>query len=188
MIGVSKMYSEIIDLLGIEDFKIVNPYNSYCNCEYILISKGYFDKVRKLNPNSKIIEINSATFLDLIESLEKLKTENIGNIDIINQSIENLKKLDFKIKKDNFEFVKNFECNIDSDSKFIKRILDDLGFEHKNASTIKIIPDYNLKEDLDLNDIIILKTHRYDLKLVERIENRYMSILNSLNNIILGKT
>ncbi|MBA2860689.1 hypothetical protein [Methanococcus maripaludis] len=188
MIGVSKMYSEIVELSGITDFKIVNPYKSYCNCEYLLISKGYLDKVHKLNPNSKIIEINSATFLDLIESLEKLKNENIGNIEFINQSIEILKKLDFKIKNDNFEFVKNFEYNIDSDSKFVKKILDDLGFEHKNGSTIKIIPDYNLKEDLDLNDIIILKTHRYDLKLVERIENRYMSILNSLNNIILGKT
>ncbi|ABO35318.1 condensin subunit ScpB [Methanococcus maripaludis C5] len=188
MIGVSKMYSEIIDLSGIKNFEIVNPYKTSCNCEYLLISKGYFDRVHKLNPNSKIIEINSATFLDMIESLEKLKNENIGDNDSINKSIEKLKKLDFRIKNDNSEFVKNFRYNIESNSKFVKKIIDDLGFEHKTGRTIKIIPDYNLNEDLDLNDIIILKTHNYGLKLVERIENRYMSILNSLNNINLKKT
>uniref|UniRef100_A9A6D1 Segregation and condensation protein B n=1 Tax=Methanococcus maripaludis (strain C6 / ATCC BAA-1332) TaxID=444158 RepID=A9A6D1_METM6 len=188
MIGISKMYSEIIALCGIKDFEIVNPYNSSCDCEYLLISKGYFDKVHKLNPNSKIIEINSATFIDLIESLEKLKNENIGDVDSINQSIEQLKKLDFKIKNDNFEFVKNFKYNIASDSKFIRKILDDLGFKPKNGMTVKIIPDYNLKEDSDLNGVIILKTHRYDLKLVKRIENRYLSIITSLNNINLEKT
>lgn len=121
MIGVSKMYSEIMELCGIKDFEIVNPYKNSCNCDYLLISKGYFEKVHKLNPNSKIIEINSATFLDLIKSLESLKKENIGDNESIGQSIEKLKKLDFKIKNDNLEFVKNFKYNIDSDSKFIKK-------------------------------------------------------------------
>jgi len=188
MIGVSKMYSKIVDLSGITDFKIVNPYTSSCNCDYLIITKGYFDRVNKLNPNSKIIEINSATFLDLIESLEKLKSENMGDNNVINQSIEKLKKLDFNIKNDNFEFVKNFKYNIDSDSKFVKKILDDLGFKHKSGKTIRIVPDYNLKDDLELNDVIILKTHRYDLNIIERIEDRYLSILTSLNNIILEKT
>ncbi|WP_459202248.1 hypothetical protein [Methanococcus sp. CF] len=188
MIGVSKMYSEITALSGIKDFEIVNPYKNSYNCDYLIISKGYFDRVHKLNPNSKIIEINSATFLDLIESLEKLKNEHIGDEFCINQSIENLKKLDSKIKNDNFEFIKNFEYGVSSNSKFITKIIDDLGFEHKNERTIQIIPDYNLNDDLNLNDKIILKTHRYDLGLIERIEDRYMSILSSLNGIIPRKT
>ena len=36
----------------------------------------------------------------------------------------------------------------------------------------------------DINDgIIIINTHNYDLNTLERIENRYLQIINSINSL-----
>jgi len=185
------MYSQIMDLLGITDFKIVNPYLESCNLDILIISKGYLDKVKKLNPDSKIIEIKSATFLDLVETLEYFKNERIGNLVKIDESIEMLKKMDLNLKNEHHDFIQNFEYNLSSDSKFITKIIEDLCFKNNpNKKTIKIIPDYSLSsvDNFDSKNTIILKTHNYDLTLLERIKDRYVSILDSLNNIIPEKT
>lgn len=191
MIGVSKMYSQIMDLLGITDFKIVNPYLESCNLDILIISKGYLDKVKKINPNSKIIEIKSATFLDLVETLEYFKKEGIGDSTKIDESICLIKKIDSKLKTENQDFIQKFKYNLSSDSEFVKKIVLDLGFKNNlNEKTIQIIPDYllNTNNTYDSKNTIILQTHNYELNLLDRIKDRYVSILDSLNNIILERT
>ncbi|ABR55359.1 conserved hypothetical protein [Methanococcus vannielii SB] len=191
MIGVSKMYFDIPNFLGISDFKIVEPYNNYCNSDILIISNGYFDKVRLFNPDSEIMEVKSATFLELIETLENFKRLEIGDLKTIDESINYLKKKDLDLKTKNRDFILNFGYNVTSNSKFIEKIINDLGFNrYPFEKNILIVPDYdlNLKNASNFDLKIVLKTHKYGLSTVERIEDRYLSILNSLNNIHPNKT
>lgn len=210
MIGITKMYSEIADLAGIDSYKIVNPYKKSCNCDILIISKGYTQKVKKLNPNSKVIEIKSATFSDLIESLENLKKLKIGNPEKIDDSISYLKEKDFKIKQKSQNLKKKIgNLKVKTSSEFIKKIVEDLGFSTSNNIhdtsdkvrqdfMVEVIPDYMVKDKSDeiessittiqkrpsINNTIVLKTHNYQLKLVDRIEDRYLSILHGMSELI----
>ncbi len=80
-VGITKMYEEISELIDLKDYKIVNPYNEKVDCDLLIISKGYKEKVKRLNPNSEIFEVKSATFRDLIETLEDIKKLKIGDED-----------------------------------------------------------------------------------------------------------
>lgn len=93
------MYKEIADLIGLEEYEIVNPYNTKVDCDFLIISKGYKERVKKLNPESEIFEVKSATFMDLIKSLEELKKLGIGKEGKIDKSIEFLKNKEKEIKK-----------------------------------------------------------------------------------------
>ncbi|EHP87236.1 hypothetical protein [Methanotorris formicicus] len=175
-VGVTKMYREIADLIGLRDYKIVNPYKEKCNCDFLIISKGYKEIVKKLNPNAEIFEVRSATFKDLIETLEELKRLNIGDEKKINNSIESLKNKEREIKK----LSKNLNAKVNPKTEFVKRVVKDLDLEISNDG-ISIIPDY-LFDGKKMENIIILKTHNYNLGLVERIEDRYLQIINKLRD------
>ncbi|WP_457613900.1 hypothetical protein [Methanocaldococcus sp.] len=176
-IGITKMYKEIADLIGLKDFKIVDPYNSKVDCDFLIISKGYKERVKKLNPEAEVFEVKSATFTDLIDSLEELKKLGIGDEEKINNSIKFLKNKEKEIKNLS-ENIKKLNIKINPKTKFIKKVVEDLGLEISNDG-ILIIPDY-LFDGKNIENIIILKTHNYDLGLVERIEDRYLQIINKL--------
>ena len=188
-IGITKMYKEIADLIGLENYEIVNPYNSKVDCDFLIISKGYKERVKNLNPEAEIFEVKSATFRDLIETLKELKKLCIGKEEKINNSIEFLKNKEREIK----ELAKGLNIKVNPKTEFVKRVVDDLGLEISDNG-ILIIPDYlfdgkdsdkNLRFSLletsfQIENVIILKTHNYNLGLVERIEDRYLQIINNL--------
>lgn len=174
------MYRDIAEIIGIEDYDVVNPYNNKLKEHYdlLIISKGYKERVEKLNPYP-IFEIKSATFDDLIESMNELKKLNVGAPDKIENYIETINKKKNKIKS--LEYNKNVKIN--SETEFIKKIIVDLGITPSDDG-ILIIPDYMIDEDDDNNyNKIILNTHRYDLNTLERIEDRYLSIIESINKL-----
>ncbi|XRP96251.1 hypothetical protein ACO3UB_04720 [Methanocaldococcus sp. 16A] len=173
-IGITKMYKEIADLIGLEDYEIVNPYKEKCNCDFLIISKGYKDRVRRLNPNAEIFEVKSATFKDLIESLGELRKLGIGDEEKINNSIEFLKNKEKEIKN----LAKDLNIEVNPKTEFVKKVIEDLGIKISNKGII-IIPDYLNK---NYSNAIILKTHNYDLELVERIEDRYLQIIEKLRD------
>ncbi|MEO2116783.1 MAG: hypothetical protein ABGW92_00015 [Methanocaldococcus sp.] len=173
-IGITKMYKEIADLIGLEEYRIVNPYNSKVDCDFLIISKGYKERVKKLNPEAEIFEVKSATFKDLIETLEELKKLSIGDEEKINNSIEFLKHKEKEIK----ELAKNLNVKVNPKTEFVKKVVEDLDLEISDNG-ILIIPDY-LFDGNHIENIILLKTHNYDLGLVERIEDRYLQIINKL--------
>ncbi|AIJ05951.1 hypothetical protein JH146_1108 [Methanocaldococcus bathoardescens] len=170
------MYKEIADLIGLEDYEIVNPYDNKVNCDFLIISKGYKERVKKLNPNAEIFEVKSVTFKDLIESLEELKKLGIGDEEKINNSIEFLKNKEREIKK----LTKDLNVKVNPKTEFVKKVVEDLGLKISDDG-ILIIPDY-LFNGKDIENVIILKTHNYDLGLVERIEDRYLQIINGLRD------
>ena len=174
------MYRDIAEIIGIEDYDVVNPYNNKLKEHYdlLIISKGYKERVEKLNPYP-IFEIKSATFDDLIESMNELKKLNVGAPDKIENYIETINKKKNYIKS--LKYNKNVKIN--SKTEFIKKIIVDLGITPSDDGILKI-PDYMIDEDDDNNyNKIILNTHRYDLNTLERIEDRYLSIIESINKL-----
>ncbi len=175
-IGITKMYKEIADLIGLKDYEVVNPYNSKVDCDFLIISKGYKERVKNLNPKVEIFEVKSATFKDLIETLEELKKSSIGDEEKINKSIEFLKHKEREIK----ELAKDLNVKVNPKTEFVKKVIEDLGLKISDNG-ILIVPDYLFNGEQKEN-IIILKTHNYDLGLVERIEDRYLQIINKLRD------
>ncbi len=180
------MYEEISKLIGIKDYKIVNPYNEKVDCDLLIISKGYKEKVKKLNPNSEIFEVKSATFRDLIETLEDIKKLKIGDGDKINDSIKLLKYKEKKIKELAGELLKDLNVEVNPITEFVKKIVEDLNLKISDNGVL-IVPDYYLANQNDKNiknnaNVIILKTHNYNLGLIERIEDRYLQIIEKLRD------
>ena len=99
--------------------------------------------------------------------------------DKIENYIETINKKKNYIKS--LKYNKNVKIN--SKTEFIKKIIVDLGITPSDDG-ILIIPDYMIDEDDDNNyNKIILNTHRYDLNTLERIEDRYLSIIESINKL-----
>ena len=69
-------------------------------------------------------------------------------------------------------------AKVNPKTDFVRKVVEDLDLEISDDG-ILIIPDY-LFDGKERDDAIILKTHNYDLGLVERIEDRYLQIINNL--------
>ena len=100
----------------------------------------------------------------------------IGNEEKINNSTKFLKNKEREIK----ELAKGLNIKVNPKTEFVKKVVEDLGLEISDDG-ILIIPDY-LFDGNDIENIIILKTHNYNLGLVERIEDRYLQIINKLRD------
>ncbi|UXM84611.1 hypothetical protein [Methanococcus aeolicus] len=181
LVAITRMYRDIAEIIDIVDYAVVNPYNNKLKESYdlLIISKGYNERVEKLNPYP-IFEIKSATFNDLINSMENLIKLNIGDKNKIKNYIETINMAQNRIKSMKY----NNTIKLNSNSTFIKKIIIDLGLTLSDDG-ITIIPDYmtNKCDNNDNKDILILKTHNYDLNTIERIENRYLQIINSINSL-----
>ncbi|MCQ6254210.1 hypothetical protein [Methanocaldococcus sp.] len=185
-VGITKMYEEISELIDLKDYKIVNPYNEKVDCDLLIISKGYKEKVKRLNPNSEIFEVKSATFRDLIETLEDIKKLKIGDEDKINDSIKLLKYKEKKIKELAKNLLKDLNVEVNPITEFVKKIVEDLNLKI-SENGVFIVPDYylsnqNYKNNKNNAKFIILKTHNYNLGLIERIEDRYLQIIEKLRD------
>ncbi|WP_456375509.1 hypothetical protein [Methanocaldococcus sp.] len=185
-IGITKMYEEISKLISLKDYKIVNPYNEKVDCDLLIISKGYKEKVKRLNPNSEIFEVKSATFRDLIETLEDIKKLKIGDENKINYSIKLLKYKEKKIKELAKNLLKDLNVEVNPITEFVKKIVEDLNLKISENGVL-IVPDYylsnqNYKNNKNNANVIILKTHNYNLRLIERIEDRYFQIIEKLRD------
>ncbi|HIP16946.1 MAG TPA: hypothetical protein EYG76_01385 [Methanothermococcus okinawensis] len=194
-IGITKMYRDIAENIGIKNYDIINPYNNKLkeNYDLMIISKGYEKKVKRLNPYP-IFEIISATFDDLIESINKLNKLNIGTPEKIKSYSEKINE-----KKEYIKSIKyNREIYVNPKCEFIKKIVVDLGIPISDRG-IPIIPDYmtnkynNCKNGInEINNIynnynnglkLVLKTHKYELNTLKRIEDRYLSVINFINSL-----
>ncbi|ADG13340.1 conserved hypothetical protein [Methanocaldococcus infernus ME] len=164
MIGITEMYKDIGEMIGVK-YRVVNPYKEKVNCSILIISKGYKERVKKLNPEAKIFEVRAATFRDLIESLEMLK--EIGDEKKIEESIRKIREREREVKK-----LLKRKAKVNPKSKFLERIALDLNLEISEDG-IELVPDY-----LGGN----IRTHRYDLGLIERIEDRYRQVIEIINS------
>ena len=178
-VGVTKMYRDIPEKIGIKDYSVVDPYNTKLKGRYslLIISKGYGDRVKRLN-SFPIFEISSATFDDLINSVKGLSKLNVGSPEEIDKYLLDIERRKRCIKS--LKFNRDIEVNPVSD--FVKKVVLDLGVP-VSKDGIPVVPDYMVERYKDNNKILVLKTHRYDLNTLERIEDRYISLINLLNSL-----
>ena len=206
------MYKDIGDILGL-NYEIIEPYYKALpkNYDYIIVSKGYSDRIKKLNDHKplNIIEVKSATFSDLIETLKDLnlifnnKNKNnnnsnnsnnncINDIDNINNIIKNIdnyinliKKTEKSIKSLNYPKIKVY-----SPTEFITKIFIDLQLPISKDG-VWILPEYLKDRNSNVKDpfhYYYIKTHRYDLNTLNRIKDRYLSIIHILNQCYIKQT
>ena len=178
-VGVTKMYRDVAENIGIKDYSVVDPYNTKLKDRYslLIISKGYRDRVKRLNP-FPIFEVSSATFEDLIDSVKGLSRLNVGSPEKIERYLFDIEERKRYIKS--LKFNRDVEVNPVSD--FVKKVVLDLGIPISKEG-IPVVPDYMVERYKDNNKILVLKTHRYDLNTLERVEDRYLSLIRLLNSL-----
>lgn len=177
-VGVTEMYRDVVENIGIKNYSVVDPYSTKLKNKYslLIISKGYRDKVRRLNP-FPIFEISSATFKDLINSVRGLSRLNIGSPEKIERYISEIEKRERYIKSLQF----NRDVEVNPVCRFIEKVVLDLKIPVSDRG-IPLVPDYMANGYRDSEKTLVLKTHRYDLNTLARVEDRYLSIIRLLKN------
>lgn len=182
-IGVTKGYLSLMFLLGIEDFKVVDPYKPTHEEEQrmkkigkLVISKGYGEKVAEYF-DGEIIEVRAVTFDDLLETLDKLYP--MGQKDKGLQAIERVKKLKSKYLSESL----GVSARVKPATDMVARIIADMKLNVSNDGLL-VAPDYGLSSDgVDVSegaDILVPTHQNASDDIIERVCRRYDTILNGL--------
>jgi len=185
IIVTTPMCKKILELSGIKDFKInANPDNEKVDFA-ILLSEN------KTNLPSLAIKLN--TFSQIKESIKEVSQYNEDKKiatdlkDVLNNLYNDFDvatRWTDEYKKPHLKKI-NSEIRVKVYSKFIKDIVEDMGFSIVNEKYDYIIfPDYlNIKKDDSANyDLVELPTHKNTpLDPIKRAELRY-SILEKIAN------
>jgi len=185
IIVTTPMCKKILELSGIKDFKInTNPDNEKADFA-ILLSEN------KTNLPSLAIKLN--TFSQIKESIKKVSQYNEDTriatdledilINLYN-GFDVTTRWTYKYKKNHLKKI-NSEIRVKVYSKFIRDIVEDMGFNIVNEKYDNIIfPDYlHIKKDDSVNyELVELPTHKNtSLDPIKRAELRY-SILEKIAN------
>lgn len=184
-IGVTRGYLSLIFLLGIENFKVVEPYNPTDNdieriktMGKLVISNGYGEKVAQ-HFNGEIIEIQAVTFDDLLASFDKLS--NLGRKDKVNEAVAKVQKL----KEEYLSRSLGITTRVRPATDMIARLVADMKL-NVSSDGLLIAPDYGLSGqgvDVSQGADILVPTHaNASADIVERVSKRYESILEGINN------
>lgn len=176
-VGVTRMYRDVAEEIGIENYSVIDPYNTRLKNEYslLIISRGYREKVKRLNP-FPIFEISSATFDDLINSVKGLARLNLGSPEKIERYLLTIEERKNYIKS--LDVKRDVEVN--PLSHFLEKVVLDLNIPVSREG-IPLVPDY-MADRYRGKKAFILKTHKYHLNTLERVEDRYLSLINLLNS------
>lgn len=180
-IGVSPMYQSLLTLCGIEDYRMVNPYNpgeeELNGIDVLIIARGYAEKVRKYF-DGKIIEVSSSTFGDLIDSLGKLS--EYGDETKIKASIEHINEL----KESYVSKTLTFKTKVKPATEMAARIARDLRLGISTSGVV-IAPDYErTSSGAEINGEIIIPTHGNAASdIIERVSKRYEAVIEGLKRV-----
>ncbi|MCD4844446.1 MAG: SMC-Scp complex subunit ScpB [Methanosarcinales archaeon] len=184
-IGVTRGYLSLIFLLGIENFKVVEPYNPTDNdieriktMGKLVISNGYGEKVAQYF-NGEIIEIQAVTFDDLLVSFDKLS--HLGRKDKVKEAVAKVQKL----KEEYLSKSLGITTKVRPATDMIARLIADMKL-NMSSDGLLIAPDYGLSAqgvDVSRGADILVPTHaNASADIVERVCKRYGTILEGINN------
>ncbi|HEX7628573.1 MAG TPA: SMC-Scp complex subunit ScpB [Candidatus Methanoperedens sp.] len=182
-IGVSPMYESLMELCGITEYNIINPYtpseeehDRIQELGVLVISKGYKERVSKIF-DGRIIEIQATTFEDIINSINILA--EYGSKRKVKGSIQYISELkDEYIEKANFITVK-----VMPQTEMVSRMINEMGLGI-SGDGMKIAPDYGTSSEG--NEIgggadILIPTHKNaETDVVKRICQRYDAVVEGL--------
>lgn len=182
-IGVTRGYMSLMFLLGIEDFKVVEPYNPTQSdidrmntLGKLVIAKGYGEKAAEYF-NGEIIEIQAVTFDDLLNTIDLLS--NLGTKDKVNGAVESIKKL----KEQYLSRAMGVSARVKPGTDMVSRLITDMKL-NVSAHGLLVAPDYGLSSegvDVSKDADILVPTHKNAPdNIVERVCQRYEAILNGI--------
>ncbi|MCL7413262.1 MAG: SMC-Scp complex subunit ScpB [ANME-2 cluster archaeon] len=182
-VGVTRGYISLMFLLGIEDFKVVEPYNPtqseierMNSLGKLVIAKGYGEKVAEFF-NGEIIEIQAVTFDDLLNTIDRLS--NLGKKDKVNAAVERIGKL----KSQYLARAMGISARVKPGTDMVSRLISDMKL-NVSARGMLVAPDYGLSSggvDVSKDADILVPTHQNAPDdIVERVCQRYEAILNGI--------
>ena len=184
-IGVTMGYLSLIFLLGIDNFKVVDPYKPtekdilrIKDVSKLVISKGYGEKVAEYF-NGEIIEVQAVTFDDLLETIEKLSP--LGNKDKVKAAVEKVNEL----KEQYLSRTLGITTRVKPATDMVARLITDMKL-NVSAGGLLVAPDYGLSsEGVDVSsgaDILVPSHKNAADNIIERVCQRYDAIINGIAN------
>ncbi|KAB2945603.1 MAG: SMC-Scp complex subunit ScpB [Candidatus Methanoperedens sp.] len=182
-IGVSPMYESLMELCGITEYTVINPYtpteeehDRIQEMGVLVISKGYKERVSKIF-DGRIIEIQATTFEDIINSINILA--EYASKRKVRESIQYISELkDEYIDKANFITAK-----VMPQTEMISRMINEMGLGI-SGDGIRIAPDYGTSsegKEIGTGADILIPTHKNAEKdVVKRICQRYDAVIEGL--------
>jgi segregation and condensation protein B len=182
-IGVSPMYGSLMELCGIAEYTVINPYtpteeehDAIQELGVLVISKGYKERVSKIF-DGRIIEIQATTFEDLINSINILA--EYGSKRKVKESIEYISELkDEYIEKAHFITAK-----VMPQTDMVSRMINEIGLGI-SGDGVKIAPDYETSgegKEIGNGADILIPTHKNaEMDVVKRICQRYDVVIGGL--------
>ena len=185
-IGVTRSYLSLMFLLGIENFKVVQPYNpSDADIQRIksmgklIISNGYKEKVAEYF-DGEIIQIKAVTFDDLLDTIEKLSY--LGRRDKVNETMKTVRKL----RSQYISKGMSISTSVRPATDMIARLVADMKLT-VSADGMLRAPDYGLSsQGVDVSrgaDILVPTHNNAPYGMLERVCKRYDAILKGISTI-----
>jgi segregation and condensation protein B len=184
-IGVTMGYLSLMFLLGIDNFKVVDPYKPtekdiqrIKDVSKLVISKGYGEKVAEYF-NGEIIEVQAVTFDDLLGTIEKLSP--LGNKDKVKAAVEKVNEL----KEQYLSKTLGITTRVKPATDMVARLITDMKL-NVSAGGLLVAPDYGLSsEGVDVSsgaDILVPSHQNAVDDIVKRVCQRYDAIINGIDN------
>jgi segregation and condensation protein B len=175
-LGVTRMYESLAARLGL-NYVVVNPYRPEAkdmellkDLRILVAAPGYADRIRE-NYSGELIEAGVRTFSQLKESAEKIcRACGKGKLEKFAAEIDRLLK-GYRVRAGNVRTVKPLTPMIEDMARDLRIPVQEDG--------VTAAPDY-----ANLEASIIVPTHQpYEMDVVERIKQRYESLLTGLAGI-----
>ena len=185
-IGVTPMFESMLELCGIEEYQVVNPYaptdeerDRVQELGVLVISKGYQKKIGNYF-DGRIIEVSATTFDDLINSINLLV--EYGNPRKVRESIETISNL----KDEYIEKTYSITRKVAPQTDMISRMTNELRLGISSEG-VKIAPDYGTSsegKEIGSGADILVPTHRNaQMDVVKRLCQRYDVMIEGLKKI-----
>ena len=185
-IGVTPMFESMLELCGIEEYQVVNPYaptdeerDRVQELGVLVISKGYQEKIGNYF-DGRIIEVSATTFDDLINSINLLV--EYGNPRKVRESIESISNL----KDEYIEKTYSITRKVAPQTDMISRMTNELRLGISSEG-VKIAPDYGTSsegKEIGSGADILVPTHKNaEMDVVKRLCQRYDVVIEGLKKI-----
>ncbi len=182
-IGVTPMYESLMDLCGISEYEVVNPYNPsdeerdrVQDLGVLVVSKGYKDRVSGFF-DGRIIEVTAVTFEDIVNSINILA--EYGSKTRVNESIGKIQEL----KDEYIEKTFSITSKVAPQTEMVSRMVNELRLGI-SSDGVKVAPDYGTSSggnEIGGGADILIPTHKNtDLDVVKRICQRYDALIEGL--------
>jgi len=189
-VAVSPMYESLMEMCGIKDYLVLNPYSPsgeeitrLLEVEVLIITAGYLETVRQYC-DGEILEVHSTTFEDLREAVAAVAEELAAEVNP--EKVEESLRL---LKEEREKYISAALLvgqKVKPATDMISRIVNDMNIGFSSDGVL-IAPDYGTSKNggkIGEGAEILVPTHRsVEGGLLERVCSKYDAVLEGLKRI-----